>query len=190
LSVNDWFMRIWLGKDFQCPLSWQAAFAIYLAVMGTGYAPGEMASRCCDGGIRVAGITSLIAALLNFVLSFLAMELSPVIGMTNSILGIALATAIAQSSLLLFLGRFTAGQLKVSWWRLHGKNWLIALGTAVFGISMRSVIPPSGIMNIFLLVAIQLVAFLIIARVVGISLEDLRREIEIFRMMFGSSKKR
>jgi O-antigen/teichoic acid export membrane protein len=189
LSVNDWFMRVWLGKEFQVPLLWQAAFATSLAVIGTGYAPGEMASRCCDGGIRVAGIASLLSALLNFGLSLVAMELSPVIGMTNSIFGIALATVIAQSSQLLFLGRFTARQLKISWWRLHGKNWLLALGTAAFGISMRAVIPPSDAMHIFLLAMIQLAAFLIIARVVGIGLKDLRQEMEIFRAMFGKREK-
>ncbi len=190
LNVNDWFMRIWLGKDYQCPWLWQAAFAIYLAVIGTGYAPGEMAPRCCDSGIRVTGITSLLSALLNLGLSLTAMELSPLIGMTNSIFGIAFATVIAQSSMLLLLGRFTARQLKISWWRLHGKNWLLALGTAAFGISMRICFPPHGVVNIFFLAMILLAAFLIIARVAGISLNDLRREKEIFKAMLGKWEKK
>jgi len=189
LSVNDWFMRIWLGKDFQVPLLWQAAFATGLAVIGTSYATTEMVPRCCEGGIRIAGIASLLSALLNFGLSFVAMELSPVLGMSHSIFGIALATVIAQSSLVLYLGRFTARQLKISWWQLHIKNWLLALGTVVFGILVRVAIPPGGSLHFFLLVVIQLAAFAIIARVVGIRLEDLRREKEIFLTMFGKRGK-
>jgi O-antigen/teichoic acid export membrane protein len=190
LNVNNFFMQIWLGKNFQVPLLWQAAFATSLAVIGTSYAPGEMASRCCNEGIRLTGITSLLSALLNFGLSLLAMELSPKIGMTNSIFGIAFATVIAQSAQLLFLGRFTARQLKISWWRLHGKNWLLALGTAAFGISMRFFVPPNGAMHIFSVAMILLAAFLIIARVAGINLEDLRQEKEIFQAMFGKKEKK
>jgi O-antigen/teichoic acid export membrane protein len=189
LSVNDWFMRIWLGNNFQVPLLWQSAFATSLAVIGTSYAATEMVPRCCDGGIRVAGITSLLSALLNLGLSLVAMELSPVVGMNNSIFGIALATVIAQSSLVLYLGRFTARQLKISWWQLHVKNWLLALGTVAFGIFVRVAVPPGGAMHVVLLVVIQLAAFLMIARVVGISLDDLRQEKEIFLTMLGGRKK-
>jgi hypothetical protein len=70
------------------------------------------------------------------------------------------------------------------------KNWLLALGTAAFGISMRFFVPPNGAMHIFSVAMILLAAFLIIARVAGINLEDLRQEKEIFQAMFGKKEKK
>ncbi|HEU6449049.1 MAG TPA: hypothetical protein VFV23_11485 [Verrucomicrobiae bacterium] len=188
LAVNDWFMRFWLGADFQAPLLWQAAFAAYLAVLGTGYGAGDMAMRCCDGGIRITGIASLLSALLNLGLSVLAVLLSPKIGMTNSIFGIAFATVIAQSAQLVFLAGFTSRQLQIPWWKLFGNKWLLALGTAVFGFGLRMVLPPVNALNFSLLIIILVVSFFLIARLLGISLKDLQREKEIFRSMFSLEK--
>jgi hypothetical protein len=186
--MNNWFMRFWLGEDFQVPLLWQMAFAANVAVTGAGAMGFELAFRCCDKGIRIGGVASLLAAFLNLGLSFTAMKLSFVLGMNGSIFGISLATVIAQSLLLLYLGRFSARQLKISWWKLTVKNWLLALATLAFAILIRMVIPQSGVMNVFLLTVIHLIAILIIARLAGISLEDLRQEKMILQTMFSKQK--
>jgi O-antigen/teichoic acid export membrane protein len=108
--------------------------------------------------------------------------------MTWSIFGIALATVIAQSLLHLYLGRFAAKQLKISWWRLIVKNWLLAALTIAFAAVVRMAIPPSGLANVTVLVVIHLGAFLAIARVTGINLEDLRREKTMFQAMFSKQR--
>jgi O-antigen/teichoic acid export membrane protein len=188
LSVNNSFMGFWLGNDYQVPILWQIAFAASVAVTGAGQMGGDLASRCCEKGIRVAGIASLAAALLNFGLSLLAIKLSPVLGMTTSIFGIALATVIAASALYLYFGWFSARQLRISWWQLTVKHWLLALGTVLFSVFIRLSVPQIGATNIALYIILHLIAFLIIARVVGIGLNDLRHEQRIFQAMFIKKK--
>ncbi len=189
LIINDGFMHLWMrGQHLQVPLLWQTAFAGVLAITGAGLMPNYVALRCGDRGIRVTGIVALFCALLNFGLSFLAMELSPVLGMKFSIFGIALATVIAASVKFLYLGRFCARELEISWWKLIMKNWLLALGITCFAVLVRWALPQTGAINIALLVLIQLSAFLVIARMAGVGLKDLREEKRIFQAIFQTER--
>lgn len=185
LNVNNWFMGLWLGKDFLVPLLWQGTFAAMLAVTAAGEMGAELAPRCCEKGIRYNGVACLLAALLNFCLALTAIISSSFLGMNISIFAISLAMVVVLSALHLTLGRFTARQLKISWWKLTVKNWLLALATLVFGLLIRIFIPAHSVANISLLIVINVVAFLIIARIVRISLKDMRREKDIFLGMFG-----
>lgn len=188
LNVNDWFMGLWLGPDYQAPFLWQIAFATSVAVAGGGQMVCSLTPRCANNGLRVGGIVSLLAALLNLGLSFAAMNLSSVIGMNFSIFGIALATVISQSSRDLFLGRYAAQQLSISWWRLNVKNWLLALATIVFGAVIRTGVPLRGAQDVSLAIAIHAVWLLIVARLAGISLKDLQQEKLMFQAMFHIKK--
>jgi hypothetical protein len=188
LNVNNWFIGLWLGKSFQVPLLWQAAFAANLAVTAGGLMGFDLVARCCDQGIRVGGITVFFAALLNLGLAFTAMKLGSIVGLNRSIFGIALATVMAQSAAQLFLGWYSSRQLKISWWHLSLKNWLLALAFVGFGLLTKIWVSPEGGPGIALLAAIDAVAFLIAARAVGISLEDLRQEKKILQSMFGQMR--
>src|ERR1043166_192360 len=189
LIINDSFMRLWMrGQNLQVPLLWQAAFAGVLAITGAGLTPNYVALRCGDRGIRVTGFVALLAALLNFGLSFIAMELSPVLGMKFSIFGIAFATVIAASVKFLYLGRFCAREFEISSWTLIINNWLLALGAVSFAILLRWALPQTGAVNIALLVLIQLSAFLAIARAAGVGWKDLQEEKRIFEAMFRSER--
>ena len=176
LAVNDWFIGFWLGKDLQVPLVWQVAFAAILAVSAAGYAGVDLAARCCDQGLRVGGITMLLAALLNLGLSWVAMR-------RGSVLGIAAATVIAQSATVLFLGWFACRKIKMSWWRLSLRNWLLGLAMVAAGWGMRQLLPMDDVWAILMQVVANLALLWVAARIVGIGREDLRQEIAICRAM-------
>ena len=189
LTINDSFMRFWMrGQNLQVPLLWQIAFAAVLAITGAGLMPNYVALRCGDRGIRLTGVVALLCALLNFGLSFVAMELSPVLGMKFSIFGIAFATVIAASVKFLYLGRFCAREFGISSWTLIINNWLLALGAVSFAILIRCVVPQTGVANITMLIVIQLIAILIIGRAAGLGLKDLQEEKRIFQAIFQSEK--
>lgn len=178
LAVNDWFIGLWLGRSLHAPLPWQAAFAANLAVTSGGLAGFELAARCCDGGIRVGGITVSAMALLNLGLSLVAMKL-------GSILGIALATVVTQSMLTLGLGWYACRHMKTSWWRLSLRNWFLAMGAAGLGIVLRIYLPVSSALTAAVAAAVCLAAMLLVAFLLGIRISDLREELAILRGMVG-----
>ena len=172
LAVNDVFIRFWLGSEFQVPVFWQVAFAAQLSVSAAGYVGFDLAARCSDRGIRIGGISVISAVILNFVLSYVAMK-------RGSILGIAVATVFAQSCLVLGLGRFSFGELKMSWWKLSFRTWLLALAAVALGFGLKSYLPLDSLQNGCLLVMICFAALLIIARALNISLADVRQELNL-----------
>jgi O-antigen/teichoic acid export membrane protein len=119
--------------DLRVPLSWQFAFALSLAVTGAGDAAVQVSPRCCDRGLRVSGIAVAVTALINVVLSFAAMR-------AGSILGIALATVLAQSFFSLWISRFVCGELKLSWRRWALRSWLLPVGIVSCAYAARSVL--------------------------------------------------
>jgi O-antigen/teichoic acid export membrane protein len=171
LAVNDLFIQFWLGKDFQAPFSWQIAFAANLGITAGGLMGVELAARCCAHGSRVGGIALMVAAFLNLGLSWIAMK-------RGSIFGIALATVIAQSAAVLFLGWFSSRQMRISWWRLSVRNWLLAWW-----------IPPRSWPEAVLLILVNVPAFFLMAAASGISLKDLREEKIIFQSILLKRKK-
>lgn len=182
LNVNDWFMRLWLGPEYQVPFLWQIAFAASVAVAGSGQMVCALAQRCSDKGLRIVGTTALFTALLNFGLSFTAMKLSPVLGINLSIFGIGMATVIAQSSRDIFIGRYAAGHLNISLWKLNIKNWVLAVSTIACGYILRLNSERSG-PDIFMMIMIQTAWLLIVVRLAGVTLKDLQREKAILKSM-------
>ena len=178
LIANDAFIRFWLGKDFHAPLAWQVAFAAHLGITAAGFTGFELASRCCDHGVRVGGIAAVLAGLLNFVLAYVAAQY-------QSILGIALSGVVAQTSATLFLGWFSSKQIGISWWQLSVKNWLLALVMVGFGLAAKFALDLSPGVAVLAIGLIALTALIVTAKVIGMTVAELRREITIVQSMFG-----
>lgn len=181
LNLNDWFMRVWLGKDFQAPLSWQIAFAANLGITAAGMMGSDLVARCSERGIRFGGLTVLASASLNLVLAFVAMK-------RGSILGIAAATAVAMTAQSLLLCWFSSRQLGISWWRLSLRNWILALTFAGLAVLIKIWIPPANGLSIACLLAVSVFVVWLAAWLTGISLEDLRNEKQILQSMFSRTK--
>jgi O-antigen/teichoic acid export membrane protein len=178
LAINDWFITFWLGKSWHAPLSLQAAFAAYLAITGAGQLGFDLAARCCDQGIRVGGIAVALTTLLNLGLSLVAMKL-------GSLLGIALASVISQSVVQLSLGWYCCRHIKMSWWRLSLRNWLLALAMTALAVTLRVLMPAHSAVAAVLTAGVCLAAVLLAAFVLGIRINDLREELAIVRGIFG-----
>lgn len=178
LNVNDWFIGFWLGHDIQAPVSWQAAFAGYLAITAGCLMGYDLAARCCDHGIRVGGATTLITALLNIGLCWIAVR-------HHSIFGIALASFITQSGSVLFLGWFSSRQLKISWWRLSLKNWLLGVSMVGIGMLSRHLFAGKTGLSILLGGVVIVLAVWFVLLVTGITWQDLRHEKNVFLAMLG-----
>jgi O-antigen/teichoic acid export membrane protein len=173
LNCNDWFVGLWLGKDFHVPLSWQAAFAITLGVNAAGLMGSDLLSRCCERGIRLGGVSGLVASLVNFVLAFAAMK-------AHSIFGIALALATVMSAQNLLFGWYSCRELQLSWWRLSVRNWLLALLFVGLGLLARIVGMQAGRWGILWAVMAGPLVVLLACWLSGIRLEDLRQEKKVF----------
>ncbi|MEO7297998.1 MAG: hypothetical protein ABI042_05415 [Verrucomicrobiota bacterium] len=174
LAVNDLFMRFWLGPQLQVPVLWQVAFAAQLSVSAAGYVGFDLAARCSERGIRIGGVAVIATAIFNFGLSYLAMK-------CGSILGIAVATAFAQSCLVLGLGRFSFGELRMSWWKYSFKPWLLAVAAVTIGFCLKFYFPFDSFGNGVVFSLVCAVSLMIIARFLDISLRDFRHELTLVR---------
>ena len=106
----------------------------------------------------------------------------------GSILGIAIATVIAQSCLVLALGRFTSKHMGIPWWRLSVQPWLLAIAAVGIGYAAKAFLQFNVTTNIAITVAIYIPSLLIVARILGIGWDDLRQEMRIVRSIFLSQK--
>jgi len=179
LAVNDWFVRLWLGRNFQAPLSWQVAFAGYLAITCAGQLGFDLAPRCCEGGLRVGGIAAALMALLNLGLSLIAMKM-------HWVLGIALAGVVSQSIGLIGIGWYTCRQMQISWWRLSVRNWLLAVAVTAFGVFLHRWLPIGSILTAAATAIICGGAVFLVAYILGFRIKDLREEALVLKSIFGS----
>ncbi len=178
LLVNDWFIRLWLGKDFHESLLVQAAFAANMGVTAAGLTGFDLAPRCCDKGIRVGGITAVLCALLNLALAWTAMKL-------GWIPGIALAAVISQSAVVLGLGWYSSRQLNMSWWNLSVKHWILVLTVVAIGYGARSSFALGPLPAVLITCGSIAGALVLVVKVVGLGMHDVKREIGIFKAIAG-----
>jgi O-antigen/teichoic acid export membrane protein len=165
LAINDVFIAFWLGPDFKVPSSWQTAFAANLGVMTAGLVGYDLAARCCDHGLKVGGLTVAGAALVNLVISLVAVQ-------RHEVLGVAIAAALAQSIATLGLGWFTCTQTGLSWWHLSLKNWLVTLSAVGVGLGLKLLLPGRGLGGILLMAAGLLLALTGCAILIGLKPGD------------------
>ncbi len=162
VCFNDVFMRVWLGKGFVVPVAWQVAFAVNLAITVGSIMGLEVMCRFSPGSIRAAGLAIAVASLINLVLSWAAMT-------AGSILGIALATVVAQSVASLAVSRQACSLLGVNWRRWLLQSWLLpimAVGTAAAG---RRFFSPDHWRDALALAGICLVISLAVARLLSLT---------------------
>ncbi len=180
VAVNDTFMRLWLGGEYQVPLAWQGAFAANMAVTAAGYAGYDLAARCGPEGLRFGAITVVIAIVFKVAASYWAM-------VENSIFGIALSTIISQSIVVLASAWFAAKAIRVSWWRLVGNGWLISLGLVVFAVFWKASLWSHGVYGKagFFMTALLLLAAT--AKILGLNAAEIRTEFDAVRSIFRKS---
>jgi hypothetical protein len=120
----------------------------------------------------------VLAGLLNFALAYVAAQ-------HQSILGIALSGVVAQTGTTLFLGWFSSKQIGISWWQLSVKNWLLALVMVGFGLAAKFALNLSPSVAVLAIGLIALTALFVTAKVIGMTMTELRREIAIIKSILG-----
>ena len=178
LGINDWFMRLWLGPEFVVPLAWQAAFAAHLAVAASGDTFVQLAGRLEARGLRLAGLTFASTGVLNFLLSCLSMRL-------GSILGMALATLVAQSIVSAVMSRRACALLHISWPRALARTFLLPLVFVALAAGLRAVVPMHSAAGVASFTAAAALLLAGCAALLGVSLQMLVDEWKRLRATFA-----
>jgi O-antigen/teichoic acid export membrane protein len=174
LLINNAFIKIWLGTDFQVPLVLQAAFACNLAITASGDVAIQLAGRCGDRGLRAAGLAIGGTGLLNLALSFLAMK-------AGSLLGIALATVAAQMILSLVLSRVVSRHLEIAWTRWAALTCLLPVAVVALAAGLRWFFSADTAGNIAVMLAGDVIILLVLSRVLGLGWKALTQEWAVIR---------
>jgi O-antigen/teichoic acid export membrane protein len=189
LAGNNLFMKVWWHNSPHpvppAALALQTAFALNMAITASGDAGIQLSMRSGKNGMRFAGLLIGVTGLLNVALSLVARE-------RGSLLGIAMATVLAQSLLSVGAGFYTCRHLQVGWvpWLLKG--WLLPCAGILGAAWLRLELPFYSaqhvllLQNILLLAAAYLAAWLAAAWSLGINAAFIRRELAFVRTFFGS----
>jgi O-antigen/teichoic acid export membrane protein len=179
LALNDWFIRLWLGAEYNGPWGWQAAFACNLVLTTAGAAGMQINATCGENAVRRYGIAVGGTGLLNLGLSIVAAYF-------HSTTGVAVATVIAQLVLSVSANWYVAGHIG-----LPRMNWLLKtvfVPTAMVFVAalVRLRVAPETIPQTGILFAVYLLVFIAICGFVGLTPRLVRSEITTFRSMLGN----
>jgi O-antigen/teichoic acid export membrane protein len=177
LLINDGFIRLWLGRDFQVPLSWQAGFAAVIAITISADAGVQILGRLSQSAIRIAGLTIALTAVLNFSLSLASAKM-------GSILGIVVATFIAQTIASSVMNWQTCRLLGLPYGRTFARTWLAPIAATAGATAIRWTIPLSSAGLIVLAILLNLALLAAIAWAVGLRREMIQFELQKFRSLF------
>lgn len=180
LLVNDGFIKLWLGADFQVPLSWQAGFAAVVANAIAGDAGLQILARLTPQEVRVSGLVVFLTAALNFILSVAAAKM-------GSVLGIVAATFVAQSASSVLLNSRTCRRLQLPYSRAFARTWLAPLAVSGIAAAIRWWVPLSSVSGIATAVFLNVVLFAAVAWVVGLRRDVIEFELGKFRSLFGKA---
>jgi O-antigen/teichoic acid export membrane protein len=173
LALNDLFIRLWQGADYNAPLAWQVAFAANLAVT----AGGEVGIQMCfrnDRDLKTAGLMFVGTGLLNLGLSILAVKF-------ESVTGVAVATVVAQSILSLTLNWLVCRRLGYSPFGWLGRSWLLPLGLVLAGAALKMWLPHPSLSNIGALFGLYALLFFFTCILAGVNKEMIYAEIKVLR---------
>lgn len=192
LAFNNLFIRLWLDTAHQAPLALQVAFACNFAVTMGGNAGIQMSMRSGNKGLKLAALAIAGTGLLNLVLSVLSVKFGYLVGdkfgslngVTAGVIGVAVATVIAQSISSLCLGTVTCRYLKlpVSQWAL--RCWALPMGFTMAAAALKKLFYDDSFTHLGLLSACYVILFLVVCRLAGMNFELLRAEINQARAMF------
>jgi O-antigen/teichoic acid export membrane protein len=185
IAFNNLFIRLWLDKAHQAPLALQAAFACNLAVSVGGNAGIQLSMRSGDNGLRYAGLAVAGTGLLNLALSILSVKIVP--DKTSAIIGVAVATVIAQSISSLCLGTVTCRYLGMSAFRWAARCWFLPMGFTLMAVVLKELFPRDSFLHLSILAGCYLVVFLAVCWLAGINRELLRTEFAHARKLMGLS---
>jgi O-antigen/teichoic acid export membrane protein len=176
LVLNDWFVRLWVGSEYNGPWAWQAAFACNLVITTAGQAGMQANVSCGENALRRFGIAVGGTGLLNLGLSIIA-------AYYHSPAWVAIATCIAQLILSISANWFVAGFIGLPRTRWMLKTCVIPTLFIIIAALIRLWIPPEGLSQIGILLAAYAVLFLVICASAGFTWRLLRSELDTVRGM-------
>jgi O-antigen/teichoic acid export membrane protein len=181
LALNNTFIALWVGPDFQQPIFLQWAFALTLVVTTAGDAGVQAAFVLGRPGLRRACFATALTGVLNFGLSFAAMR-------CGWLAGIAYATVIAQSALSLFLGYYICRQLQLSFARWFRRAWLWPVLAVSLLAALQYKVGSTDRTGILALLGTGILLMVWLAFAAGLTRELIREELKIVRGFLGRKK--
>jgi O-antigen/teichoic acid export membrane protein len=174
LTLNDAFMRFWLGGDYIAPHLWQFAFALNLALACSSNACLNACGLCGIHGIRNTGLAIGLTGLLNAALSYGSMKI-------GWVAGIAIATVVAQTALSFALTLHTTAYLSMDTRRWLLRTIFLPIGVVTLGYAARIAFPPIDPFRTSLLLAVDVTLSFVAVRLGGMTMDLLRNELRSFR---------
>lgn len=172
LNLNDAFIARWVGDAYRAPMVLQYAFALTLAITAGGDALVQAAGMCGPNGLRTGAFAMVSSAVINFGLSFYAVQQS-------SVAGVAFATVLAQSLLSLTLARHTCSHLGLPYFSSVLKIWVLPVLGVSLGVYFRT-----SFTNIPALVGANAALCLILLWALGARRSLISNELKILRSFF------
>jgi len=181
LAINDAFMRWWVGEAYRVPLSWQAAFAANMGVTAAGYAGYDLAARCGAEGLRFGAKVVAAGVLVKVAGSCLGI-------MQQSILLIACSSVVSQTLVVLVCGWYGYRTVGLSWWRLAGTGWFLALGCTAFATCWKAYLWEKGLGGRLGFVIVALLLLCLTATIIRLTPAELKAEWATVRSLFGTRR--
>ena len=177
LAFNSSFMNWWLGPGNAASWQLQTAFAANLAITVSGNTCIQIFARKSDRGGKIAGIAVVVTAMLNLVLSFIAMKL-------GSMVGIAVATVIAQSIFALYLTWHCCSALKLNFTRWMLRTWGLPMMVVALGVTIHFYQSGGSPARIIIYALLNIALLAVVAKFTHINSTFVKREFQIIKNMF------
>jgi len=184
LAGNSLFITIWwLHKENQvapAELALQIAFALNMVVTCSGAVGVEVTIRVDRRSLRVGGLIVALSAVVNVGLSVIAMR-------AGSLVGIALATVVAQSLQSALCSAYACRRLKIPLVPWLFRTWLLPVAGLVLAGWVRMKLPlytpEHGLFlaNVLALVAAYAALIVGMAALIGIRPSFIKEELAILR---------
>ena len=180
LAFNDTFIRLWWRHAAKpilpAALPLQIAFALNMAVTACGDTALQLTMRAGKKGLRVVGTLVAIMGLVNIGLSVAAMKM-------GSLTGIAMATVLAQSGLMLGSSYYLCRYLKIPWSPWAFKGCIMPLAGVSLAGWLRMRWPMDSLPHIAMLLGAYAAIFLATARGLGLNAAVIKDELKIIRKL-------
>lgn len=182
LGANDLFISLWIGPQYQASFLLQCCFALNFVVTVSGDAYIQLPGRLDQAGARVGGSVMALCGMINLILSLLAVKF-------QSLLGVAIATVVAQSVFSWIMAFHAARRLQRAPWRWLFESWampiLIILAGGGFCQVLRPLRPGTGL----LFAAGSMLLLVVLAVAVRLTTSMLRDELNKYKLMFLQARK-